>query len=102
MVRKRGRHDTSREIHKLGQILVVNMCAASVPYSKISLKEKDVPGTILLIYITDISNIYLYDLGALRAPLPARAPDRWSRTNPNFAQTQSSNKSKLRTNPNFE
>ena len=32
------------------------------------------------------------DLGALRTPLPARTPDRWSRTNPNFAQTQTSNK----------
>ena len=30
MVRKRGRHDTSREIHKLGHILVVNMCAANI------------------------------------------------------------------------
>ena len=28
--------------------------------------------------------------------------DRWSRTNPNFAQTQTSNKPKLRTNLNFE
>ena len=43
----------------------------------------------------------LADLGALRAPLPARTPDRWSRTNPNFAQTQTSHKPKLRTNPNF-
>ena len=60
MVRKRGRHDTSREIHKFGHILVVNMCVASVPYSKMSLKERDIPGTILLIYIVDIiSNIYL-------------------------------------------
>ena len=46
--------------------------------------------------------IILADLGALRAPLPAGTPDRWSRTNPNFEQTQSSNKSKLQTNPNFE
>ena len=44
----------------------------------------------------------LADLGAPRAPLPARTPERWSRTNPNFAQTQTSNKPKLRTNPNFE
>ena len=44
----------------------------------------------------------LADLGALRAPLPARTPDRWSRTNPNFEQTQSSNKSELRTDPNSE
>ena len=28
--------------------------------------------------------------------------DRWSRTNPNFAQTQTSNKPKVRTNLNFE
>ena len=28
--------------------------------------------------------------------------DRWSRTNPNFAQTQISNKPKVRTNLNFE
>ena len=60
MVCKRGRHDTSHEIHKLGHILVVNMCAASVPYSKISLNEKDVPGAILLIYFADIiSDIYI-------------------------------------------
>ena len=60
MVRKRGRHDTSREIHKLGHIFVINMCAASVPYLNISLKEKDVPGAILRIYIADIkSDIYL-------------------------------------------
>ena len=44
----------------------------------------------------------LADLDALRALLPARTPDRWSRTNPNFKQTQSSNKPKVRTNPNFE
>ena len=49
--------------------------------------------------------IYIYilaDLGALRAPLLARTPDRWSRTNPNFARTQTSNKPKVRTNLNFE
>ena len=28
--------------------------------------------------------------------------DRWSRTNPNCAQTQTSNKPEFRTNPNFE
>ena len=28
--------------------------------------------------------------------------DRWSRTNPNFAQTQTSNKPKVRKNLNFE
>ena len=28
--------------------------------------------------------------------------NRWSRTNPNFEQTQTSHKPKLRTNPNFE
>ena len=44
----------------------------------------------------------LADLGALCAPLLAKTPDRWSRTNSNFEQTQSSNKSKLRTNPNFD
>ena len=44
-------------------------------------------------------NIYeLADLGALRASLPARTPDRWSRTNPTCAQTQTSNKSKFQTN----
>ena len=46
-MRKRGCHGTSREIHKLGHILDIYMCAASVPYSKINLKEKDVPGAIL-------------------------------------------------------
>ena len=46
--------------------------------------------------------IILADLGALRAPLPARTPDRWSRTNPKFAQTQTSNKPKVRRNLNFE
>ena len=49
--------------------------------------------------------IYIYilaDLGALRAPLPAGAPDRWSQINPNFAQAQTSNKPKVRTNLNFE
>ena len=35
-------------------------------------------------------------------PLPARTPDRWSRINLNFAQTQTSNKPKVRTNLNFE
>ena len=60
--------------------------------------------------ITEIWNFevlfFLYyllaDFGALRAPLPARTPDRWSRTNPNFAQTQTSNKPKVWTNLNFE
>ena len=61
----------------------------------------DIIGNFLsLIYIY---NIYiLADLGALRAPLPAATPDRWSRTNPNFAQTQTANKPKVRTNLNFE
>ena len=46
-MRKRGCHGTYREIHKLGHILDIDMCAASVTYSKINLKEKDVPGAIL-------------------------------------------------------
>ena len=50
----------------------------------------------------NINILLLADLGALRAPLPVRTSDRWSRTNPNFAQTQTSDKPKVRTNLNFE
>ena len=46
---------------------------------------------IMYVYMYVYNNIYVYILA-----------DRWSRTNPKFEQTQSSNKSKLRTNPNFE
>ena len=46
--------------------------------------------------------LQLANLGALRAPVSARTPNRWSRINPNFEQTQTSNKPKVRTNPNFE
>ena len=63
--------------------------------------------------------LVLADLGARSAPVSARTPNRWNRTNANFeqtetshkpklranlnfAKTQTSNKSKLRTNPNFE
>ena len=35
-------------------------------------------------------------------PVSARTPNRWSRINPNFEQTQNSNKPKLQTNPKFE
>ena len=44
-------------------------------------------------YTPDAVNLYMYIY---------ILADRWSRTNPNFAQTQTSNKPKVRTNLNFE
>ena len=44
-----------------------------------------------LIYTIYVGNLNIYILA-----------DRWSRTNPNFAQTQTLNKPKVRTNLNFE
>ena len=44
----------------------------------------------------------LADTGARSAPRFARTPNWWSRINPNFEQTQTSNKPKLQTNPKFE
>ena len=41
----------------------------------------------LALLLTHKVNIrILANLGALRAPLPGRTPDRWSRTNPKFEQ----------------
>ena len=54
--------------------------------------------SIFQIYVRYILvNIYIYIY-----TLSAGTHSRWSRKNPNFAETQTSNKRKLQTNPNFE
>ena len=52
---------------------------------------------IIVFFCLPILNIYYTYIYIL-----ARTPNRWNRTNPNFEQTQTLNKPKLRTNPNFE